>query len=189
MRLIRPDSAKMFSLPGTKEKVVSVSNKTPISRRSGMVHLNCDQCDLPIMKPAAWAKRSNHHFCGVGCSGAFRRIPLKAICSVCGVQYEGTRSVVLKSTTCRTKDCIRIGQLRAQLAITHAAKVKALTTESPLNTSGHKGVYWDKARNKWMASMTHFGKSYRFGRFDKLEDAIRAADDGRRRVLNHRIVN
>lgn len=44
------------------------------------------------------------------------------------------------------------------------------------NTSGRKGVYWDKSRNKWMALLTHNKKTKHLGRFDNFEDAVRARE-------------
>ena len=42
------------------------------------------------------------------------------------------------------------------------------------NTSGHKGVSWDKKRNKWYAYITVNYKLINLGRFSILEDAIEA---------------
>lgn len=39
------------------------------------------------------------------------------------------------------------------------------------NTSGRKGVYWDKSRNKWMAAITFNKKTINLGRFDTFEEA------------------
>ncbi len=44
------------------------------------------------------------------------------------------------------------------------------------NTSGHRGVVWDKARKKWIAQIEFKGKRYYLGRYDNLEDAIRARE-------------
>lgn len=40
------------------------------------------------------------------------------------------------------------------------------------NTSGFVGVSWDKSREKWVAQFNSFGKSFTFGRFKKIEDAV-----------------
>lgn len=45
------------------------------------------------------------------------------------------------------------------------------------NTSGRKGVYFDKSRNKWMASIAFGGRTKYLGRFDNKEDAIRAREE------------
>ena len=42
------------------------------------------------------------------------------------------------------------------------------------NTSGYKGVGWDKSRNKWKAQITLDGKNRLIGRFENLQDAARA---------------
>ena len=39
------------------------------------------------------------------------------------------------------------------------------------NTSGYKGVCWDKNRNKWMAYITINNKFKSLGRYDQIEDA------------------
>ena len=42
------------------------------------------------------------------------------------------------------------------------------------NTSGIKGVYWDKQRNKWVAQIKFKGHNYHLGRYAKIEDAAEA---------------
>lgn len=42
------------------------------------------------------------------------------------------------------------------------------------NKSGHKGVYWDKARGKWSVQLTFEGKTYCLGRFIDKDKAIKA---------------
>lgn len=44
------------------------------------------------------------------------------------------------------------------------------------NTSGRKGVYWDKARNKWAAWITIKKKHIFIGRFDTFDDAVKARE-------------
>lgn len=39
------------------------------------------------------------------------------------------------------------------------------------NTSGYKGVSWDKTRQKWQAKITYQGKQMHLGRFDDPEAA------------------
>ena len=45
------------------------------------------------------------------------------------------------------------------------------------NTSGVKGVYWDKSRCKWMAAIKYDGKFILLGRFDDKKLAIKARED------------
>lgn len=51
--------------------------------------------------------------------------------------------------------------------------VRNLTAKVPKNnTSGVKGVHWDKSRQKWVAQIEFKGKHYYLGRYSKKEDAI-----------------
>jgi HNH endonuclease/AP2 domain len=45
------------------------------------------------------------------------------------------------------------------------------------NTSGFKGVRWDKARGAWRATITAEGREMFLGRFDDILDAARAYDE------------
>ena len=45
------------------------------------------------------------------------------------------------------------------------------------NTSGYIGVYWDKEREKWYSQIWVNYKSITLGRFDKMEDAIKARQE------------
>ena len=42
------------------------------------------------------------------------------------------------------------------------------------NKSGHRGVHWDKNRKKWFAQIQRNKKTTALGRFDNLEDAVKA---------------
>lgn len=44
------------------------------------------------------------------------------------------------------------------------------------NTSGAKGVCWDKSRSKWIVHIKRFGRQKFLGRYAKQEDAIKAYD-------------
>ena len=44
------------------------------------------------------------------------------------------------------------------------------------NTSRHKGVYWNKKANKWMARITYKGKRFYLGCFDDYDEACRVRD-------------
>lgn len=45
------------------------------------------------------------------------------------------------------------------------------------NTSGYKGVTWDKFRKKWVAQMHLNSKHIYLGRFEKIEDAVKSRRD------------
>ena len=48
---------------------------------------------------------------------------------------------------------------------------------STRNTSGIKGVSWDKDRQKWRAIILFKGKKISLGRYDNFEDAKKARQD------------
>lgn len=48
--------------------------------------------------------------------------------------------------------------------------------KKPQNTSGFKGVVWDKCREKWRAQIQHNQVMKNLGRFENKEDAARAYD-------------
>lgn len=48
---------------------------------------------------------------------------------------------------------------------------------SKANTSGHKGVYWNKEKSKWSAQIGHRGRKIRLGYFENIEDAIKAREE------------
>lgn len=58
------------------------------------------------------------------------------------------------------------------------------------NTSGVRGVYWDKSNTAWMVSIEANGKKVNAGRFKQKEEATRIANELRERLhgdfANHR---
>lgn len=57
------------------------------------------------------------------------------------------------------------------------------------NTSGIKGVYWDKTQNKWAAQITFQGKTHTLGRFDKKQEAERARKEAEKEYFGNYIEN
>lgn len=58
----------------------------------------------------------------------------------------------------------------------HYQNIVATKTYSN-NTSGRKGVSWDKSRNKWTVSITVNKKTHYIGRYDNFEDAVKAREE------------
>ncbi len=57
---------------------------------------------------------------------------------------------------------------------TRAQNSQNKTGPAPKNTSGFRGVHWDKRFSKWKASIKVCGKRHNLGSFDSKEDAIAA---------------
>lgn len=77
--------------------------------------------------------------------------------------------------TGRTKSCgcFNIDKLTSDVVCD--TKVSALTSKMPnTNSSGVKGVYWDKLKGKWKAFITFQKKRYHLGYFDDLHEATNA---------------
>lgn len=51
------------------------------------------------------------------------------------------------------------------------------------NTSGFKGVSWDKIRGKWQANIKKNGRMFNLGRFDRKEDAASAYEHAARSMF------
>lgn len=51
------------------------------------------------------------------------------------------------------------------------------------NSSGIKGVTWDKTRQKWQAQIMFKRKAYNLGRYDKKDDAIRARQSAEKELF------
>lgn len=51
------------------------------------------------------------------------------------------------------------------------------------NTSGHKGISWNKIQQQWHAYLWIKRKRYHLGYFDKLEDAIKARKAAEQTIL------
>lgn len=69
-----------------------------------------------------------------------------------------------------------IGSIHVKTRIIEDTNIQIIGTDKPTkaNTSGYKGVLWDKERNKWKAEIIFKKKHYYLGRYDKKEDAVKA---------------
>lgn len=54
------------------------------------------------------------------------------------------------------------------------------------NTSGHKGVTWHKANQKWQAQIKIHGKNVYLGTFSAIEDAVKARQSALSEYHSHR---
>lgn len=96
------------------------------------------------------------------------------------VRENGTRSCgcdqrkVASKTGTRTVAKNSARQIEENVAF--HTNFQIITSEKPPknNTSGHKGVWWDKNRGMWQAYIQVHGKRIHLGRYGKLEDAVKA---------------
>jgi hypothetical protein len=58
-------------------------------------------------------------------------------------------------------------------AVSHSVNLQN-RRHSRKNTSGYRGVCWDKSRNKWMAFINYRNKHITLGRFDDIIEAAKA---------------
>ena len=62
---------------------------------------------------------------------------------------------------------------KSQLRLVNNQQNQCNTVVAKDNTSGYKGVYWHKKRNKWEALISYNNKQIYLGLYDDIEDAIR----------------
>ncbi|WP_076854706.1 HNH endonuclease [Burkholderia pseudomallei] len=72
------------------------------------------------------------------------------------------------------KDRNRLNNRRANLRIATVGQNNQNHGTPSTNTSGCKGVTWDKERSKWKATVYSEGKNRTVGRFTDREDAVNA---------------
>lgn len=101
-------------------------------------------------------------------------------CSCGNTTYVGVSELILgriNSCGClRTETSRKNGKKAGQFIkdnfCIENTNINNLTAKKPRNnTSGIKGVSWDKGRQKWAAQIVFQGKTYHLGRYDKKEDA------------------
>lgn len=70
----------------------------------------------------------------------------------------------------------KLDNRRANLRpVSHAANLQNRIRPPRTNTSGMRGVTWDRTRQKWRAQVGHMGKGYNCGRYSTPEEAAAAA--------------
>jgi len=56
---------------------------------------------------------------------------------------------------------------------------------SKANTSGFRGVSWDKSRGKWQSKLRHHGKTIHLGRFETVDEATKVVIAKRAELFTH----
>ena len=83
---------------------------------------------------------------------------------------------------CHNRACVRPAHLRVA---THKQNIEHRLGAQKNNTSGIRGVSWDKRRNNWEASVKHNGKGYHVGNFRDIADAEAAVIAKRNELFTH----
>lgn len=74
----------------------------------------------------------------------------------------------------------KLDNRKVNLRITNKS-INAFNTKMRVdNTSGYRGVSWDKEKNKWCARITINGKQRQIGRYSDIDDAISARKNAER---------
>lgn len=84
--------------------------------------------------------------------------------------------------SCWHRHCVNPAHLRP---VTTRLNNENRSADSVSSASGHRGVTWDRSRNKWAARVKSGGVAHNLGRFDNIDDAIRAAVAGRARLFTN----
>ncbi len=108
-----------------------------------------------------------------------RTTPLWECRCECGaITYKATDSLHNSDQSmcadCASKFCIEIARKSAGfVGGTQLSKIKEMKTTAA-NTSGCRGVYYEKRSNKWRARLKFKGKIMDFGSYERFEDAVQA---------------
>lgn len=95
----------------------------------------------------------------------------------CGREFTANQSNLQdgQTTSCGCKQKERTGLHFAEGTFVEGIQSQTI---SRANTSGVRGVYFNKRRGKWVAQIMFKGKCYYLGGYDKLEDAAKARARG-----------
>ena len=83
---------------------------------------------------------------------------------------------------CHNRLCVNPGHLRH---LTNKQNIENRGGLNRNNTSGVRGVTWDKRRNRWMAKVMHNRRCYHVGYFSTLEEAQVAVVAKRNELFTH----
>ena len=117
-----------------------------------------------------------------GSRGA-RTVPLWECRCECGaICYKATDTLTNPELS-MCNDCVgkyATEKARAKAGFVDGTQISKITSTKLIstNTSGCRGVYWDKNSGKWRARLRFKGKIYNFGTYANFDDAVKARKDG-----------
>lgn len=83
---------------------------------------------------------------------------------------------------CFVRLCVNPEHLRH---LTNKQNIENRSGLNKNNTSGIRGVTWDKRRGSWMAKVTHLGRTHYAGNYDDLADAEAGVVAKRNELFTH----
>lgn len=101
----------------------------------------------------------------------------------CGNTVECPRHILIsgkvKSCGCKLRE-IAQKNVKKNVGIREGTNISLISSKkiNKNNTSGYKGVTYDKSTEKWVAQITFKSKHYHLGKFKNIEDAIKARKQG-----------
>ena len=113
-----------------------------------------------------------------GSRGA-RTVPLWECRCECGaICYKATDTLTNPEIS-MCNDCVgkyATEKARAKAEFVDGTQISRITSDKIIatNTSGARGVYWDRRSGKWRARLRFKGKIYNFGSYVNFDDAVKA---------------
>ena len=72
----------------TTKRTFEISGLTKLSKSSGKISLECEECGMEFETYACWAKRYSHHYCSHGCASKAKERSVVCQCAWCGKDFE-----------------------------------------------------------------------------------------------------
>lgn len=133
----------------------------------------CD-CGNSIEITTSNLTRGNTRSCGCLATESATKSIINNTVNKLGVDSKEFKQVKQKATMTYTKSYVKEGTNVKNLDMAIAKN----------NTSGHKGVSWDKNRSKWLAYIKFKSKRINLGRFADKQDAINARIKAEEKYFN-----
>lgn len=121
-----------------------------------------------------------------GSRGA-RTVPLWECRCECGAICYKATDTLTRPELSMCNDCAgkyATAKMREKAGFVDGTQISRLTSTKLIstNTSGARGVYWNKTSGKWRARLRFKGKIYSFGSYENFEDAVKARKEAEEQI-------
>lgn len=121
-----------------------------------------------------------------GSRGA-RTVPLWECRCECGAICYKATDTLTNAEFSMCNDCVgkyAAAKMREKAGFVDGTQISRITSNKLIatNTSGARGVYWDKRSNKWRARLRFKGKIYHCGTYANFDDAVKARKQAEQRI-------